>query len=153
MKSKLGLAIAITSEAFKNKTDKGGVPYIMHCWYVMEHAEGDDDEKCAYMMHDLIEDTDENSPINYTLGLLLDLGFSNRTIEILGYMTHNPEDTYDEYIAIIGKDLSSIKGKKADLKHNSCITRLKGLRDKDFERIKKYNKSYVYLTEQEKLFI
>jgi len=149
MKSMLGLAVAITAVAFKDKVDKGGVPYIMHCWYVMEHAEGDDDEKCAYMMHDLIEDTNQDSDINWTFGKLLDVGFSTRTVEILQYMTHDPSDTYDEYIKKISEDQSAIKGKKADLKHNSCITRLKGLRDKDFERIKKYNKAYVYLTSKQ----
>lgn len=149
MTSKLGLAIAITAEAFKDKVDKGGVPYIMHCWYVMEHAEGTDDEKCAYMMHDLIEDTDKESKINWTVGKLLDEGFSVRTIEILDHMTHREGESYDDYIKRVSEDQSAIKGKKADLKHNSCITRLKGLRDKDFDRIKKYNKAYVYLTSKQ----
>lgn len=148
MKSKLGLAIAVVSEAFKHRTDKGGVPYIMHCLYVMEHTDGDDCVKCAAVLHDLIEDIPE-----WTFERLIKLGFSSKTLRILRYMTHNEEDSYDVYIKLIGTDQDAIKIKKADLKHNSCITRLKGLRDKDFDRIKKYNKAYVYLTEQEKLFI
>lgn len=149
MKSKLGLAIAITSEAFKDVTDKSGVPYILHCLYVMNNAEGNDDEKCAYVMHDLIEDTDEKSRINWTSGKLLDVGFSVRTIEILEYMTHKDDESYEEYIERISHDQSAIKGKKADLKHNSCITRLKGVTDKDHIRIAKYNKAYVYLTSKQ----
>lgn len=149
MKSKLGLAIAITAEAFKDTFDKGGTPYIMHCLYVMDHAEGNDDEKCAYVMHDLIEDTNSKSPINYTLGTILDLGFSNTTVEILKYMTHEIGDSYEEYIIKITQNQSAIKGKKADLEHNSMISRLKGLTEKDHDRMEKYSRSYVYLTENQ----
>lgn len=31
--STLGLAIAIAAEAFKEKTDRGGKPYILHCFH------------------------------------------------------------------------------------------------------------------------
>lgn len=37
--------------------------------------------------------------------------------------------------------------KLADLKDNSDITRLKGLRKKDLERMEKYHRSYIYLSE------
>ena len=53
----LALAIAITAEAFKNTLDKGGKPYILHCFRVMNNTQGDEDIKCAAIMHDLIEDT------------------------------------------------------------------------------------------------
>ena len=33
----------------------------------------------------------------------------------------------------------------ADLRHNSDIHRMKGLRDKDFDRLKKYHHAYSYL--------
>lgn len=47
---KLALAIAITSEAFKNTLDKGGQPYILHCLRVMNNTNGDEDTKCAAVM-------------------------------------------------------------------------------------------------------
>lgn len=53
----LALAIAITAEAFKNTLDKGGQPYVLHCLRVMNNVQGDEDVKCAAIMHDLIEDT------------------------------------------------------------------------------------------------
>lgn len=73
----LALAIAITSEAFKNTLDKGNQPYILHCLRVMNNVQGDEDVKCAAIMHDLIEDT------NYTFAQLTSLGFSDKTIGLL----------------------------------------------------------------------
>ena len=35
--------------------------------------------------------------------------------------------------------------KLTDLEHNSKITRLKGLRKKDFDRLEKYHRAYTYL--------
>ena len=35
--------------------------------------------------------------------------------------------------------------KLRDLEHNSKITRLKGLRKKDFDRLEKYHRAYTYL--------
>jgi len=140
MKSKLGLAIAITAEAFKNKVDKSGIPYIFHCLYVMEHTTGDDCVKCAAVLHDLIEDT------TWTFEDLIENGFTDKTIKILRLVTHNPKDSYDEYIKIISVDADAVNIKKSDLEHNSQITRLKGLTKKDFDRIEKYHRSYIYLS-------
>ena len=41
--------------------------------------------------------------------------------------------------------------KLRDLEHNSKITRLKGLRDKDFARLAKYQKAYEYLKQERQL--
>ncbi len=43
----------------------------------------------------------------------------------------------------------AIKVKMADLRHNSDITRLKGIRDKDIERMVKYQKFYLELKESQ----
>lgn len=142
----LALAIAITSEAFKNTLDRGGHPYILHCIRVMMNTEGDECTKCAAIMHDLVEDTDESSPINYTFELLEEMEFSDKTVGLLKLLTHDKVTPYMEYI----KNLSISEGAKAikikDLEDNSNITRLKGVRDKDFERLKKYSIAYLYLT-------
>lgn len=145
--SKLGLAIAITAEAFKNKVDKGGNPYILHCLFVMDNTDGDDCTKCAAVMHDLVEDTDENSETNYTFEVLTKLGFSEKTIRLLHLVTHSKQTPYMDYIKAISVDPDAVKIKRADLRHNSDITRLKGLRKKDHERMEKYHTAWVYLSE------
>lgn len=144
----LALAVAITSEAFKNTLDKGGHPYILHCIRVMMNTKGDECTKCAAMMHDLVEDTDETSPINYTFEVLEGLGFSDKTVGLLKLLTHDRAIPYMEYIKTlsISEDATEIKSK--DLEDNSNITRLKGVREKDFERLKKYSIAYLYLTKQ-----
>lgn len=137
---KLALAIAITAEAFKNTLDKGGSPYIMHCIRVMMNTEGDEDTKCAAIMHDLIEDT------LYTFGDLSRLGFSDKTVGILHLLTHDTFTPYDEYIKAIAVSKEATKIKLADLKDNSDITRLKDLTKKDFDRLEKYCRAYKYLS-------
>ena len=49
--SKLGLAIAIAAEAFKDKVDKGGQPYILHCLRVMGNLHTTDKECCSITRH------------------------------------------------------------------------------------------------------
>lgn len=137
---KLALAIAITAEAFKDVLDKGGQPYILHCLRVMNNTQGDEDVKCAAMMHDLIEDTD------YTFANLTELGFSDKTIGLLHLLTHNKETPYMEYIKAVAVSNEASEIKRKDLEDNSNITRLKGLRKKDLDRIEKYHTAYMYLS-------
>jgi len=138
--STLQLAISITAKAFEGKTDRGGQPYMLHCLTVM-NAVGPDDQDLmsAAVMHDLVEDTD------WTFEDLEERGFSDRVLSALILVTHEDGITYEQYIrrAAISEDARKIK--MADLRHNSDIHRMKGLRDKDFERLKKYHKSYAYL--------
>jgi len=135
----LALAIAITAEAFKNKLDKGSQPYILHCLEVMNNTQGDECTKCAAVMHDLIEDTE------YTFEQLTKLGFSDKTIGILHLVTHDPKTDYMDYIKAISVSKEATEIKLRDLEHNSNITRIKGLRKKDLERLEKYHRAYIYL--------
>lgn len=136
----LALAIAITAEAFKDKLDKGGQPYILHCLRVLDKIQGDECTKCAAIMHDIVEDTD------WTFAKLTELGFSDKTIGILYLLTHNKETPYDEYIKSIAVCPYATQIKLRDLEDNSNITRLKGLRKKDMDRIEKYHRAYIYLS-------
>ena len=136
----LALAISITAKAFENVLDKGGQPYILHCLRVMNNSVGNEDVKCAAVMHDLIEDTD------YKFEDLTRLGFSDKVIGILHLLTHNPDTPYDDYIKAISVSEEASEIKRADLRDNSDITRLKGLRKKDLDRLEKYHRAYLYLT-------
>ena len=55
------------------------------------------------------------------------------------------KETYEQYIERIASFKISIVVKMADLRHNSDITRLKGLTKKDFKCLEKYAKAYDYL--------
>lgn len=138
--NKLALAISITATAFENKLDKAGQPYILHCLRVMNNTRGDECVKCASIMHDLIEDT------HYTFADLTKAGFSDKTVGLLHLLTHQKETDYMEYIKAIAVSDEATEIKMRDLEDNSNITRLKGLGKKDLDRIEKYHRAYLYLS-------
>lgn len=43
--------------------------------------------------------------------------------------------------------LTTIRIKRKDLEHNSHITRLKGIKTKDTDRMKKYHRAFMLLTD------
>ena len=141
MKNMLARAIEIASKEFVNKQDKSGTPYILHCLWVMDRVRHlGEEHMIAAVLHDLLEDTD------WTVKQLLDEGFEISTVLAIDLLTHKDEDSYEEYIDKISTHSMAREIKLRDLEHNSKITRLKGLRKKDIDRIYKYNKAYVYLS-------
>jgi len=143
----LDKAISIVAQAFEGKFDKGGQPYILHCLDVMYQMPDDDvDARIIAVGHDLFEDCPEWTPKRF-----LNEGFTNDQTAGIVVVTHLPNEPYEDYIKRVY--LSPVcnyaprRVKKADLKHNSNITRMKGLRAKDFARLEKYHKAYIYLSE------
>lgn len=141
----LGRAIALASEAFKDTKDKGGQPYILHCLRVMDNLHTDDEElKIIAILHDWVEDMFH---VNPERGLqLLREQYSERVVKALDLLTHRKGVPYDDYIKAISFNTDATKVKLADLKDNSDITRLKGLTKKDFDRMEKYHRSFIYLS-------
>lgn len=138
----LAIAISIVSQSFENVLDRGGKPYILHCLYVMNNVDQTDPELMQIaVMHDLLEDCPQ-----WTVNKLRGAGFNNRVLTALELLTHAPLMPYDTYIERIGVNEDARRVKLADLKHNSCVTRLKGLREKDFARLQKYAQAYSYLS-------
>jgi (p)ppGpp synthase/HD superfamily hydrolase len=138
----LDRAISITSQAFEGKFDKGGQPYILHCLHVMNQMdENDMDLRCVAVLHDLLEDTEWTE-----LDLLME-GFNGKVVKAIVALTKAKGQSYDDYIQQVKDNEMARKVKIADLKHNSDITRMKGVTDKDMERIGKYFKAYKYLTD------
>lgn len=143
----LALAISIAAKAFEGKLDKGGKPYILHCLRVMYGVDQTDEDKMiGAVLHDIVEDTNEKSEINYTFALLSEMGFSERVIRILHLVTHNEETPYADYIKAISVDKDATEIKLSDLEDNSNISRLKSVRKKDFDRLEKYHHAYLYLS-------
>ena len=140
--SKLGLAISITSKLFEDTTDKGGNPYILHCLRVMEGVKhlGELAMICA-VLHDVMEDSNDYSWTD------IDALFGSEVVVILQLLTHRKETDYMVYIKALSVHPIAKAIKKADLIDNSNITRLKGLRQKDFNRLEKYFRAYEYLND------
>lgn len=139
----LAKAIQIASTAHLNQKDRGGNPYILHPLWVM-HKIRHLGEKymIVAILHDVIEDT------YIEIEDLIAEGFSDEIIEALRLLDHRDESvSYMDYIKRIAPNKIAREVKLRDLEHNSKITRLKGLRDKDFVRLQKYQIAYSYLKE------
>lgn len=136
----LSKAIALAAKVFESKTDKGGQPYMLHCLRVMGGVDQNDHELMAIAaLHDVVEDS------TISLDDLTAMGFNSRIVTAVMMLTHSKEVPYDEYIAAISTNKDARAVKLSDLKDNTDITRLKGLREKDFARMKKYHTAYTYL--------
>lgn len=137
----LAKAIAIAAEAFKGKLDKGGQPYILHCLRVMAGVDQSDPQLMQVaVLHDLLEDCPD---WNYDRPRAE--GFGNKVCFLVGLLTHEKAEDYQSYILRIQANPLATAVKLADLRDNTNITRLKGLRPQDFERLEKYHRAYVTL--------
>lgn len=134
----LSKAIHIATNAHHGQFDKGGKPYILHCFRVMYNLETDDEELlCIALLHDVAEDT------KITFQEMLEAGMTERVIAALRLVTKMPGQTYDEYKAGVLSNVDAMHVKKADLTDNSDIRRLKGITEKDIERTVKYQRFYM----------
>ena len=67
------------------------------------------------------------------------------TVDCIVHMTHVSGETYGAYLMRVGGNPITRKIKREDLKHNMEAGRMKGLREKDFIRLQKYQYAYAYL--------
>ncbi len=108
---------------------------MLHCIRVMQGIEYlGKTAMIAAILHDVVED----SP--WTFEMLHLEGFSSEVIVILELLTHRKETEYMVYIKALSVHSIAKAIKLSDLRDNSNITRLKGLREKDFSRLQKYLK-------------
>ena len=137
-KELLAKAILLASEGHLLQFDKSGEPYIMHALHVMNTVKSKDPEvKQIAVMHDLIEDTD------MSLLKLHSLGYSERVRKALDLLTRKEGQPYNAYMTGILTNRDAMLVKMADLRHNSDITRLKGVSKKDLDRMAKYHSAYL----------
>lgn len=131
------LAVEIAAEAHQGQVDKGGAPYLLHPVEVARQVPWME-SKIAAMLHDVAEDTD------ISLDRLAAL-FPPKILDALRLLTHDPKDTYEEYIQKIGYNTIATQVKLADLKHNMDISRIHHPTKRDLERLMRYRKAYAYL--------
>lgn len=137
----LGKAIAIASEVHEHQKDKGGNAYILHPIRIMMRLRTDDEELMQIaILHDVLEDDK-----SWSIRQLQHRGFSSRVTDALELLTHDPKVEYQQYIQMVATNCDATRVKKEDLRDNSDITRLKGIREKDFKRMEKYHRAYLFL--------
>ena len=134
------LAFEIAKTAHAGQTDKAGLDYILHPLQVAAEVTTDE-EKAVALLHDIIEDTD------VTASELLAKGLPDNVVEAVEALTKKHNQNYAAYLAGVKKNRLATAVKLADLKHNSDLSRLEKITQKDRERAEKYRKAIEYLSD------
>lgn len=134
-------ALAIAKDAHKGQVDKAGVEYIQHPLFVASLVEGEL-AKTVALLHDVVEDSD------WTLEDLRKEGLPEEVVQAVGILTKKRNENYEEYILRVKQNPLARQVKLADLKHNSDLSRLANVTDRDRKRVAKYQKAIAYLSEE-----
>ena len=136
-------AMEIAYKAHHGQVDKAGVPYIFHPIHLAEQM--DTEEECIVaLLHDVVEDTEVTFE-------QLEKEFSETVIQALRLLMHDDSIKYMEYIKKLKYNPIAKKVKEKDLKHNSDLTRLPEITEKDKKRQAKYLKAIQILSEEAKV--
>ena len=134
----LSAAIHIATNAHHGQFDKGGTPYILHPFAVMGLLDSDEEElQCVALLHDVVEDT------RTTYAELREAGMSERVINAVRILTKQRGQSYEEYKEAVFSSKDAMIVKMADLTHNTDIRRLKGVSQKDIDRMTKYHTFFL----------
>ncbi|MGI6737616.1 MAG: GTP pyrophosphokinase [Anaerovoracaceae bacterium] len=125
------LAAQMMFRAHQGQTDRGGLPYCFHPWHVAESMTTEE-ETCAALLHDVVEDT------GVTLADLEQAGFSRPILEAISLLTHDETMSYLDYVRRLADHPIARRVKRADLTHNSDLTRLPVVTDRDRRRLETY---------------
>jgi len=138
------LMLAVTRH--NGQFDKGGKPYILHPLKVMHYLKSDDEElQCIALGHDIVEDCFKS--VEEGMQYLYMQGFSNRILRGIESMTKLPGEDFEAYKSRVKSNPDAVLVKMADLRHNTDIRRLKGILEKDFNRMRRYHEFYMELKE------
>lgn len=152
LETQLEIAQIIVRQAFKDKTDKCGEPYIGHIYKVEELVRQraseftDNSEyllilRIIAILHDLLEDCqywNEQS--------LKDI-FNDEIIDVVLLLTIKQPQDYFSYIRKVKENKLATIVKIADLEHNMDLTRFKNknLSTDDLTRTGKYHSAWLIL--------
>ena len=146
MKSQLSHMLILATQRHDGQFDKGGAPYILHPLKVMHYLRSEDEElQCIALGHDLVEDTFDS--VSEGVTFLTNRGFSTRVISGIVALTKIEGESFEQYKERVKTNPDAVLVKMADLRHNSDIRRLKGVTQKDVERIERYHRFYMELRE------
>ena len=131
-------AYEIAKKAHLGQVDKAGEDYIKHPEKVASFVKTDEEKAVAYL-HDVIEDTE------LTLEDLYEYDFSKEVLEAVDIITKKRGEDYQSYLNSVKKNKLARAVKLADLRHNSDLTRLIKVTEKDIKRKEKYQKAIDFL--------
>lgn len=124
-------AILLAAQAHRGQVDKVGQPYILHLLRVMLRVEGEA-AQIVGVLHDLVEDT------RYGFDDLRALGYSEEIVQALDCLTHQPDESYEQFVERASANPLARRVKRADLEDNLDVRRLPVVSEKDRERLNRY---------------
>ncbi len=107
------------------------MPYVFHPVHIAESMETEE-AACTALLHDVLEDTDMR------LEDLRAEGIPESVLEALSLLKHDLTVPYMEYILVIRQNPLAREVKRADLVHNSDLSRLNEVTPYDRRRRMKY---------------
>ncbi len=135
----LELALSIATKAHRGQFDKVGIDYIEHPIFVASQVDTEE-EKAVALLHDVIEDS------SFTAEELLLAGLSETVVTAVQILSKKKGQDYQTYLENVKSNPLARVVKLADLKHNSDLSRLETITDKDLKRLEKYKKAINYLS-------
>lgn len=130
-------AFELANNLHRGQVDKSGQPYIDHLIEVANQVDGVEAVMVA-LLHDAMEDQ------GVTRRFLMNQGFPDEVIEAITLLTKTDDD-YMSYILRIKQNPLAKIVKIADMRHNSDLSRLTSVSEKDIARKEKYLKSIELL--------
>ena len=131
--SSLENALAIAAAAHAGQIDKAGQPYILHPIRVMLSVENGD-ERIAAILHDVVEDT----PVSFDD--LESEGFSAAVVDAVRALTKTEGESRIEAALRAVKDPIARQVKLADVSDNMDLSRIASPTEKDYARLKEYER-------------
>ena len=139
-------AYELAKKAHEGQMRSSGDPYISHPIEVAVILVGlgmDSDTIIGGLLHDVVEDT------KWTLKELEAEGFPTGVLEAVRLLTREKDVPYMAYIERLSGNQIARKVKLADLEHNSDLTRLIEVTERDLRRQEKYFLAKEFLLRQE----
>jgi len=131
--STLERAIEIAAAAHKGQVDKAGQPYILHPIRVMLRVSSEH-ERMAAILHDVVEDTE------VTLDQLAQEGFPAAVLSAVRALTKHDGESKLQAATRAAADPIARKVKLADNADNMDLSRITNPTERDFARLKEYEK-------------
>lgn len=131
-------AIELAAAAHAGQVDKAGQPYILHPLRVMFRVAGEH-ERMAAVLHDVVEDT------NITLERLYAEGFPGQVVDAVDALTKREGETRLDAAARAALNPVALAVKLADNAENMDLSRIAHPTEKDYARVREYEKVRVLL--------
>lgn len=132
-------AIEIAVAAHRGQVDKAGQPYILHPLRLMAQLR-DEPAQIAAVLHDVVEDSE------WTLDDLRARGFPTEVVTAIDCLTRREGELYEAFIERAAVHPLARRVKLADIDDNLDVRRLDALTERDRERLDRYRRAWLRLT-------